>query len=138
MLKFLLDTSIVSAPIASIPNKKVIKRLAQYGLRCAICAPVWHELVYGFQRLPPGKRRKALEAYVLTVVRQSFPILAYDEAAAAWHALERTRLETMGKTPPFIDGQIASIAYSQNLVLVTANTKDFEGFQDIELADWTR
>jgi tRNA(fMet)-specific endonuclease VapC len=42
----------------------------------------------------------------------------------------------MGKTPAFIDGQIASIAYSNNLILVTNNVSDFEFFNDLMVENW--
>jgi tRNA(fMet)-specific endonuclease VapC len=137
-LRFLLDTTIVSAPITIQPNRRVMKKLEQQGLYCAIAAPVWHELVYGSSRLPAGKRRMALEEYLHGVVRRSIPILPYDEAAAEWHGRERARLEENGRTPPFADGQIAAIAYTQGLTLVTTNAKDFERFADLETIDWTR
>ena len=137
-LRFLLDTSIVSAPLARQPSRKVVRRLDQYGLYCAIAAPVWHELVYGCRRLPAGSRRHALEDYLQSVVRPSFPVLPYDEEAAALHGRERARLEATGKMPPFVDGQIAAIACHHNLTLVTANPRHFAGFKDLALADWTR
>ena len=137
-LKFLLDTTVISAPIAKQPNRSVIKRLELESAHCAMAAPIWHELVFGVSRLPPGKRRAALEEYLDAVVRRSFPILAYDEAAAEWHGRERARLDDSGRTPPFVDGQIAAIAFVQGLTLVTANTKDFRGFTDLKTADWTR
>lgn len=137
-LAYLLDTAVVSAPVATRPDRKVVRRLEQYGPRCAIAAPVWHELVYGCGRLPTGKRRLALEEYLKEVVRRSFPILPYDEVAAAWHGRERARLEDSGKAPPFVDGQIASIAFSQNLTLVTPNARHFAAFKDLEIVDWTR
>jgi tRNA(fMet)-specific endonuclease VapC len=138
MLRFLLDTTIISAPIAKIPNRRVVKKIEQYGQTCAIAAPVWHELVYGCSRLPAGKRRSALEEYLHIVVARSFPILPYDDAAAETHGRERARLEEMGQTPPFVDGQIAAIAQSRGLTLVTANTDDFRPWKGLELADWTR
>jgi tRNA(fMet)-specific endonuclease VapC len=137
-LRFLLDTTIVSAPITREPNRRVIRKLEQHGTLCAIAAPVWHELVYGSSRLSPGKRRTALEEYLHEVVRRSFPILPYDEAAADWHGKERARLEEAGRTPPFVDGQIAAIARTQSLTLVTASTKDYQSFADLQTADWTR
>lgn len=136
-LKFLLDTTIVSAPIAREPNRRIVKRLEQQSAHCAIAAPVWHELVYGASRLPAGARRRALEDYLHEVVRRSFPVLAYDEAAAEWHGKERARLEEAGRTPPFVDGQIAAIAFTQGLTLVTANTRDFRPFVGLASADWT-
>jgi tRNA(fMet)-specific endonuclease VapC len=137
MLRFLLDTTVLSAPIAKDPNRRVVKKLEQEGAECAIAAPVWHELIYGASRLPSGRRRTALEDYLHRVVRPSFPILAYDDAAAEWHGRERARLEEEGRTPPFVDGQIAAIAFTHGLVLVTTNAKDFRGFPDLETVDWT-
>jgi tRNA(fMet)-specific endonuclease VapC len=137
-LEYLLDTTIVSAPVARVPNPRLVKRLQEHGPRCAIAAPVWHELVYGTTRLAAGKRREALEAYLEDVVRRSFPILGYDEAAAAWHGRERARLEELGKTPPFVDGQIAAIAASRGMTLVTGNLKHFESFSRLSLVDWGR
>jgi tRNA(fMet)-specific endonuclease VapC len=137
-LRFLLDTTIVSAPIAKEPNRRVVKKLDQQSAHCAIAAPVWHELVYGVSRLSPGKRRTALEEYLHGVVRRSFPILPYDDLAAEWHGRERARLEEDGRTAPFVDGQIAAIAATQGLTLVTANVKDFQSYANLEREDWTR
>jgi tRNA(fMet)-specific endonuclease VapC len=109
-----------------------------HGAASAIPAPVWHELTYGCGRLAEGKRRAALEAYLQDVVRGSFPILPYDEAAATWHGHERARLEAIGRPPPFLDGQIAAIARVNELVLVTANSKDFARFDELRVEDWTR
>ena len=72
------------------------------------------------------------------MVRPSFPILDYDEAAAAWHARERARLGDLGSPAPFVDGQIAAIAFTRDLILVTANTKHFASFKGLALADWAR
>jgi tRNA(fMet)-specific endonuclease VapC len=105
---------------------------------CAIAAPVWHELTYGCRRLPAGKRRVALEAYLEDVIRRSFPILPYDDAAATWHGQERARLERIGRPAPYVDGQIAAIARVHGLMLVTANTEDFSRFKGIKVRDWTR
>jgi tRNA(fMet)-specific endonuclease VapC len=134
----LLDTNIASAPVAKKPDANVVRRLARHGPACAISAPVWHELTYGCHRLPAGKRRLALDAYLEDVIRRSFPILPYDEAAATWHGHERARLEALGQPAPYVDGQIAAIAHVHDLVLVTANTKDFARFKGLKLDDWTR
>ena len=134
--RFLLDTGIVSAPMLKTPNPAIVRRLEEHGYESAIAAPVWHELMYGCSRLPAGRRRQALECYLRDVVQGSFPILAYDEAAAAWHGIERTRLESLGKAAPFTDGQIAAVAHINGLTLATLNVRDFSGFKDLDVTNW--
>jgi tRNA(fMet)-specific endonuclease VapC len=136
--QYLLDTSIVAAPVSRTPNPQIVKRLDEHGLECAIAAPVWHELMYGCRRLPRGKRREAIEHYLHDVVQASFPILPYDEAAATWHGYERARLESLGKPAPFTDGQIAAIAHANDLVLVTLKVKDFAGFKGLQVTNWLK
>jgi tRNA(fMet)-specific endonuclease VapC len=137
-LRYLLDTSIVSVPISKKPDSAILKRLDNHGAECAIAAPVWHELTYGCRRLPRGKRRTALEAYLRDVVRPSFPNLPYDEAAATWHGEERARLEALGRPAPFVDGQIGAIAHVHGLVLVTTNETDFSGFRELTVENWSK
>ena len=120
------------------PDPAIVERLNEHGPECAIAAPVWHELTYGCRRLPKGKRRAALEAYLREVVLGSFPILPYDEAAAAWHGEERARLEALGRPAPFVDGQIAAIAHVNRLVLVTTNDKDFVRFRGLTVENWSK
>ena len=137
-LRYLLDTSIVSAPVSKVPDQAILKQLDEHGPECAIGAPVWHELTYGCRRLPNGKRRAALEAYLREVVQVSFPNLPYDEAAATWHGEERARLESLGTPAPFVDGQIAAIAHVHGLVLVTTNDKDFTRFKALTVENWAK
>ena len=135
-MQYLLDTAIVSNPASRTPDPKLLERLDADGLNCVIAAPVWHELTFGVRRLPRGRRRAALDAYLQDVVCQLFPILPYDDAAADWHGRERARLEGLGKPAPFVDGQIAAIAQVNDLVLVTANTSDFKRFRGLKLENW--
>lgn len=137
-LRYLLDTSTVLAVIAPKPNRGVVRRLGLKDQECAIASVVWNELVYGCNRLPAGKRRAELEAFLQDVVARTFPILPYDVAAAMWHGVERARQEKVGRMAPYVDGQIAAVARVNNLTLVTANVKDFVGkFTDLAVEDWT-
>lgn len=135
-LKYLLDTNIVSEPLRPSPSRTVRRRLAVHEGEVAIASIVWHELRFGCARLPVSRRREAIERYLGDVVLASFPILDYDRAAAEWHARERIRLEAAGKTPPFVDGQIAAIASVNDLVLVTADKADFRGFKGLRVEGW--
>lgn len=136
-LEYLLDTNAISAPLAKQPNAKLVRRLKERMGRCAIAAPIWQELIYGCRLLPAGKRRTDLEDYLEQVVRATLTILPYDEAAAAWHGEERARLKRLGKMPPAVDGEIAAIAVSQSLILVTANVRDFAPFTHLKVEDWS-
>jgi tRNA(fMet)-specific endonuclease VapC len=135
-LKYLLDTNVVSEGALERPNSRILEKLKEKAASCAIAAPVWHELMYGVLRLPRGKRRAVLEAYLSEVVRRAFPILPYDEGAAEWHAGERARLEKLGKMAAFVDGQIAAIAFVNGLQVVTENMKDFRGFKGVGVTNW--
>jgi tRNA(fMet)-specific endonuclease VapC len=137
-LRYLLDTSIVSSPVSKKPNPDIVRQLEQHGHECAIAAPVWHELTYGCRQLPQRKRRRALENYLHDVVQVSFTILPYDEVAATWHGRERARLEGIGRPAPYVDGEIAAIAHANGLVLVTANTRDFARFRDLQVENWSK
>jgi len=120
------------------PDPGVLAELREHGGQCAICAPVWHELHFGVRRLPRGKRRTSLEAFLEEVVRATLPILPYDERAAAWHGIERARLERAGRTAPFVDGQIAAIAVVSGIPLITANPADFKWFKGLTVQNWIR
>lgn len=124
--------------MAKVPNERVVQKIEQNSGSSAITAGVWHELIYGIERLPSGRRKEALTTYLKEVVGPTFPVLPYDEAAAAWHARERVRLATRGKQAPFADGLIAAVAVTNDLVLVTANRRDFQSFDELEIQDWTR
>lgn len=138
MLRYLLDTNIVSQPMSKSPVPGVLRKLRSAADQCAIAAPIWHELQYGCRRLPAGKRREALEDYLAEVVQPTFAILPYDMAAAKRHAAERARLENIGMAIPFVDGQIAAIALVHELVLVTGNLRDFTSVVGLRVESWAQ
>lgn len=121
-----------------MPNAEIVKHLESKGHECAIAAPVWHELPHRCHRLPRGKRRPALEAYLQDVVLASFPVLANDEQSAHWHGHERAALEGLGKPAPYVDRQITAVAFVNDLVLVTVNVKDFARFKGVEVENWSK
>jgi tRNA(fMet)-specific endonuclease VapC len=135
-MKYLLDTNIVSEMIKPRPDAAVLENCKKHQKDIAIAAPVWHELQYGCYRIPLSRKREMLEMFLEDVVGRNFPILPYEEEAARWHAMERARLSLDGRTPSFVDGQIAAIAVTNGLVLVTLNTTDFQIYPSLTLARW--
>ncbi len=128
MSKFLLDTNVVSEPLRPKPNARLVARLRRHQHDLAIASLVWHELWFGSQRLVPSVKRDTIEKYLQEVVALSMPILPYDA---------RARLTKLGKTPPFVDGQIISIARVHNLILVTLNLTDYAAFEGVSVEDWS-
>jgi tRNA(fMet)-specific endonuclease VapC len=119
-----------------MPDPGVLAKLGEHGGECAISAQVWHELHYGVGRLARGKRRVILETFLREVVHPTLPILPYDERAAEWLAEERVRLEKAGKQIPVVDGQIASVAATNGIPVVTANLPDFSIFKGLAVQNW--
>jgi tRNA(fMet)-specific endonuclease VapC len=124
--------------VLSEPNQRVLRALSDHDGELATCSIVWHELRFGASRLSAGKKRRAIEAYLEEASRSALPILPYDEEAASRHASERARLGKRGRPPAAADGQIAAIARVNELVIVTANVKDFRRFEGLEVVNWFR
>ena len=134
--QFLLDTNVLAEPLKPSPNPTVMAQLAEHGAVLAIASVTYHEVKYGCLRLPDSQRKERIHLYIQQQLEGGLPILPYDDRAAAWHAAERDRLTKQGRTPPYVDGQIAAIAAVNQLVLVTRNVTDFENFQDLQLENW--
>ena len=135
-LRYLLDTNVISEPLRPRPDVQVLAHLQRHEGQISIASIVWHELLFGCYRLPPSARRTAIEDYLFQVIAPTIPVLGYDEHAAAWHAAERARLASRGRTPSSADGQIAAVAQSNQLVLVTFNTGDYADFAGLTVEDW--
>ena len=136
MIRYLLDTNVISEAIKANPNKNVLHKLEIYQGEIATASPVWHELKFGCLRLPISRKRSMIESFLSDVVKSTLEIIPYDEAAAGWHAKQRATLTKVGRQPAFVDGQIAAIAKVNRLILVTRNTADYEGFSDLKIENW--
>jgi tRNA(fMet)-specific endonuclease VapC len=135
-ISFLLDTNIISEAARIDPHPKVKARLRQQLAASAIAAPTWFEMKTGIARLPKSKKRRNLEGFLRNLRRAGVPVLPYNEEAAAWHAAEHARLAALGNPRPVIDAQIAAIAATNKLVMVTRNSRDFVLFVDLRLENW--
>lgn len=135
MTTYLLDSNVISEPTRPRPDPAVLARLAEHEGECALSAVTWHELWFRIGRLTPGRRRNALSAYVELLPAQ-LDILDYDARAARWHADLRVHDETMGAVRPFADSQIAAVAMTHDLTLVTRNTAHFDGIDGLTVENW--
>ncbi len=135
-MRVLLDTNVLSEPLRERPDPAVMAELEHGAHALHTASVVVHELSYGIQRLPAGRRRERLHSYLQALLAGGLTVLPYDREAALWHGAQRAQLEARGLRPPFADDQIAAIAATQELVLVTRNIADFAAFEGLEVINW--
>ncbi|MFB2833649.1 type II toxin-antitoxin system VapC family toxin [Floridanema evergladense] len=135
-VKYLLDTNVLSEAKRPQPNQNVMEKLRLCKGEIATATLVIHELLFGCLRLPESKKRRDLEDYIRNVIIGQLPLFDYDLKAAEYHAQERARLSKVGKVTAFSDGQIAAIAFTNDLVLVTNNVSDFQDFDGLRIENW--
>ena len=136
---YLLDTNIVSEIIKPEPDLNVIKKIAEHNSDCAICSPVWQELLFGLYRMPESINKKYLGKFIKEDVHENFKIKNFTEKAADIQAQLRIKLEQLGKPTQKEDSMIAAIALANHMVLVTRNTKHFTAIQqvsDLQIENW--
>ncbi|MBQ6781189.1 MAG: type II toxin-antitoxin system VapC family toxin [Treponema sp.] len=136
---YLLDTNIVSELMRYRADFNVLKKLIEHNGDCAICAPVWHKLLYGVYRLPDGLRKTNFEKFLRDEAEDMFPIKNYTKKVAEIFADLRAKLEKIGKTPENSDAEIASVALANRMILATRNVKHFAAIQevsDLQVENW--
>ena len=136
---YLLDTNIISELMKQQPDKHVIAKIKEYERFCALSSTSWNELLYGINIMPAGKKRDFYFDTLVDKIQAEFDIIQYDNHAAWIQADIRARLMDCGTPVEFDDTQIASIAVSNGMILVTRNTKHFEPIQKISplmLENW--
>ncbi len=132
----MLDTNTLAEPGAARPSSPVLEKVKTYSTSLAIASVTWQEMLYGMYLLAPGRRRDRIEDYLFRRIHSAFPILDFDENAARWQAEQRARLRKIGKSPSYPDSQIASIAATNDCVLVTRNISDFTEFDGLRTQNW--
>jgi len=135
-LKYLLDTNILSEPAKLQPDHKVLHKLDLYSGQYCTAVTVWHELHYGVERMADSKRKESLFCYLDALEQGGLVILPYDKMAGEWLAQQRGRLSKRGVTMPGMDGEIAAVAFINQLVLVTRNVDDFANYDGLLIQNW--
>lgn len=97
-----------------------------------LCATVQAELVFGaYKSQFPEKNLGVLERFF-----QQFQSIPFDERAIEAYGRIRATLEKRGTPIGPNDLQIAAIAVSHQLVLVSHNSKEFGRVPGLVLEDW--
>lgn len=132
---YLLDTNIISELAKPNPNQKLVELINEKKSLCAICSTTWNELIYGLYNYPEGKKKKYLFEFITDYVQSNFPIIDLDNHAAWILGDLRSRLKSIGRNSDKITGyadiELAAVAVSNQMILVTRNVKHFEPIQKV-------
>lgn len=124
----ILDTNVVSEMMRVTPAPVVVTWLNdQDASLLFLTAVTVGEVRYGLRILPQGKRQRFLEEGFEKILAEAFTgrILAFDEAAAHRYGEVMGRRKEIGRPLDILDGQIASIAWSNGCSIATRNVEDF-------------
>ncbi len=133
-MKFILDTNVLSELIKPEPDKNVMEWFDNCPEeKMYISSITLGEIETGISSLHPGKKQNQLMLWFGSLqnsfANKTFPV--NDITAIRWGEI-RGALKRRGKKIPVIDGLIAATAITNNAILVTRNTKDFN-FPGIDL-----
>ena len=135
---FLIDTNVLSELMRVQPDVQVLnwlERHADAGLFTSSITKA--EIFLGIALLQKGKRRTHLEAAAQAMFTEDFfgRCLPFDGQSAEVYARIVAERQRLGKPITTEDAQIAAIALTANLTLVTRNTKDFVEIEGLKLVN---
>jgi predicted nucleic acid-binding protein len=137
-LAYLLDASVIAELSRPNGNRRVFTLFQERQSRCALAAPTVYGLLRGVDSLISGPRRALLSAFLQELLRSGPPVLAYDGPAAVWLARESQRRRRDFARWTAIESELAAIAATRDLTLVTRSPQTYAGTEGLKLEDWFR
>ena len=135
---YLLDTNVISEFTKPMPNKGIVSQIEENEGLCAICSTVWQESIYGYTRMPEGKRKQFVGESILDI-KKNYEIIPYDSFASQICGELQAACAKKGKSIPRYDSQIAATAIANGMVLITHNTEDYQSLVEnstLKIEDW--
>lgn len=131
---YLFDTDAITNILKKKPSKKLLKNIKSVSKKEGnISTITLGEIIYGaYKSLNPDFHLNNLKTILLPMVS----ILPFDSRAAYYYGKIRADLEVSGKTIAHADIQIASIASSNSLIIITGNMKHFSRINGLIVKDW--
>lgn len=131
---FLVDTNVVSELTKNAPDARVLAFLGDPD-DLWLSAVALHELNFGLNLLPAGRRREAIHATLSALVAEyDDRILPVGRPEAAQAAALRARAHFSGRVLDLGDALIAGTAKVNDLAVVTRNVRDFDGL-DVDVVN---
>lgn len=130
-MKYLLDTDMLIYVFKRAGNCLALLA-AQNDSDIAISTINLFELEYGMGK---SDNRIKMDSYVATLCRR-YVVLDFDRAASQQAGVIRALLDTRGTPIGPYDIQMAGIALSKNLTLVTRNTREFVRVPGLQVENW--
>ncbi len=128
----LLDTNIVGYWMRG--EQHIISRLRRWRpCDLAISAITLAEILYGIEKSPVRKKQRRDK---MNRICNQLDIFEFDQSAARYYAPVRSNLEKKGTPVSERDLQIAAIALSQGLCVVTHNVSGFSRVPGLTVEDW--
>ncbi len=126
MTGVLLDTNVVSELMRTAPDAHVEAYLSTQ-MDSWLSVLTVHEMRFGVQTLPQGRRRSSFDAALNAIVaRWQDSIAPVDGPVAETAAHFRAARQAMGRPLHLADALIAGTAAVRGMVLATRNTADFD------------
>ena len=131
-MKYMLDTNICIYAIKHKPERvlQTLKEKLDEGL--CISSITLAELAHGVEKSASRDKNAAALLKFLTVLT----VLPFDELAAAEYGKICAYLQRLGTPIGTMDMLIAAHAKTENLILVTNNTREFIRVPDLQLENW--
>ena len=133
-MTYLLDTTAFSALMRRDAGMRARFASLSPADRITICTITRGEVLYGLERLPPGRRQRGLEAEAKQLFSQ-LACLPVPETAGDRYAQIKRRAEQRGTPLDENDLWIAASAVAFGAVLVTRDS-DFQRVNDLQVEDW--
>lgn len=130
-MRFLLDTNTCIIYLRG-RNLTLKQRLESVIQEIAVCSIVKAELFYGAMKSAKPEQNLRLQNEFLA----QFISLPFDDSVATLFGQTRAQLDSRGTPIGSYDLQIAAIALTHNLTLVTHNTREFSRVDGLRLEDW--